>query len=144
MCVVEAIKPLPDVTPGVSGSFGFRFADDCVESWDGSGSAPIGTDEHWEVSYYATPNLPDNPTKGQMWFEIFNNRSTYPQCHKDDLYDIQFELDFLRTSVDTIEKDYSNFTPSSFSLARIYDWISCADCIEAFKNREKHFAIEVS
>jgi hypothetical protein len=141
--VVDAVRRLPEISPDVLGSFGFRFADDSVEKWDGTGEVPIGRAEHWEVSYYPTSNSPDNLARGQIWFEIFNNRSTYPQCQHDDLYDIQFELGFMRTSVDTDEKDYNDFEPSAFSLARIYDWINCADHIETFMKREANFEIEV-
>lgn len=133
--VLNALRRLPEVTPGVSGSFGFRFADNAVENWDGKGEVPMGDSESWSVCYY--------PAQDQVWLEIFNHRWTFPQHDTDDLYDIQFELDFLRTSLDTDKQTYSEFTPSSFQMARMYDWINCADLIERFQETRENFAIEI-
>ena len=141
--VLVALKRLPAVTPDISGSFGFEYGDDCVESWDGTGNVPSGTSEHWEVCYLPIADSPGNHSSGQVWLEVFNNRWTYPQCYYDDLYDMQFELDFLRTSVDSLGNKYDSYTPDPFTLARIYDWVNCADHIESIERR-KNFRINAA
>lgn len=142
--VVEAIRRLPAVSEDVSGSFGFQFTDNSIEDWDGTSDVPIGEHGCWDVSYYPTADTPDNLARGQIWLEIFNNRTTLPQSHHDDLYDIRHELDFNRTSVDTTEKDYSCYVPSAFFLARMYDWINCVDRIGRFRDNQDHFEIDVT
>ena len=134
--VMEALRRLPAVTTGVSGSYGFRVIDDALNEWDyPSAEIPIGKEQLWNVSFCRVGASPNDPSSGEIWFEVTYCRFTYPQREHDELYDVSEELGFLRSSLDTLKGNYIGFAPSAFELARIYDWISHVDEVQTYKDR---------
>lgn len=75
--VMEALRRLPAVTTGVSGSYGFRVIDDALNEWDyPSAEIPIGKEQLWNVSFCRVGASPNDPSSGEIWFEALVSGST--------------------------------------------------------------------